>query len=197
MKIFQWLRKSYELILSWAHRPQAIPILCLLATCESIFFPLPVDPLLLAMSAARPKRAIFYSFLTTFFSILGAWVGFLIGYLFWDVSQDFFYQHILHKEHMDLVLTRFQENAFIAMFLAALTPIPFKVFAIAGGIANVALLPFTLGALVGRALRFVTIGVTMYFWGPQATAFFEKHFEKVTVLVGILCVLFFIFLKFR
>ncbi|WP_414683295.1 YqaA family protein, partial [Methylophaga sp. UBA3996] len=51
--------------------------------------------------------------------------------------------------------------------LAGFTPIPFKIFTIAAGAANMALIPFLLGSFVGRGMRFFLVAGLMRWGGPE------------------------------
>lgn len=190
-----WVRALYDNIMKWAEHGHPTRALCTLSFIESIFFPIPVDPFLLAVGTAKPKKAILYGFLATVFSVLGGLVGYFIGYLFWDATQDLFFSYIISQDKFELVMAKFQANAFMAIFLAGLTPIPFKVFTIAGGVANLALLPFVLGSLAGRALRFLVIGILLYFLGASIRNLVEKYFERLTIASGIFVVAAFVIYK--
>src|SRR5690606_3711185 len=128
-------------------------------------------------------------------SVLGGLIGYYLGYAFWEVSRDFFFQYVISEANFGIVTTRFQENAFLAIFLAGLTPIPFKVFTLAAGVAHIPLLPFTVGALVGRSMRFLLIGVLLYFYGESIRAFIERYFERITAITGLVVVLLFVLYK--
>ncbi|MCB0390024.1 MAG: DedA family protein [Bdellovibrionales bacterium] len=183
------LRKLYDWVMKWAEGAKSLHFLCGLSFVESIFFPIPVDPFLMAVATARPKRAIWYALLASTFSVLGGCLGYALGYLFWEGTQDFFFAYVFSEEKFQLVLDQFQQNAFWAMFLAGFTPIPFKVFTIAAGVAHLSWLPFILGSFVSRSLRFGIEGALIYFYGPKIRNFIETYFEKITLATGALIIL--------
>jgi len=182
------LRKLYDWVMKWAEGEKSVHFLCLLAFTESVFFPIPVDPFLMAVSTAKPKRALFYALLASFFSVLGGLMGYLLGYLFWESTQDFFFTYIFSQDKFQIVLDKFQENAFLAIFLAGFTPIPYKVFTLAAGVAHIALAPFILGSVLSRTLRFCIEGGLIFFFGPKIRHFIETYFEKITLAVGALII---------
>jgi membrane protein YqaA with SNARE-associated domain len=47
----------------------------------------------------------------------------------------------------------FKQNAFLAIFTAAFTPIPYKVFTIAGGLFQINLFSFVIASILGRGGR--------------------------------------------
>ena len=56
------IRKLYDWTLRWAGHPQSAKALSILSFLEASVFPLPVDPLLLAMGFSKPKRSFHYAF---------------------------------------------------------------------------------------------------------------------------------------
>ena len=76
--------------------------------------------------------------------------------------------------------------------MAGFSPIPYKVFTIAAGVANMALLPFTLASLVGRGGRFFLVAGLMAWGGPRMEAVLHKYVDRLgwatvaAVVVGVL-----------
>ena len=184
-----YLRKLYDWVMKWADHPQGVRFLALLAFVESIFFPIPVDPFIIAMGTAKAKKALWYGMIASLCSVFGGAFGYLLGFMFWDVTGEFFFHYIISEDKFALVMEKFNDNAFWSMFLAGFTPIPFKVFTIAAGVAKIDLLPFFFGSLISRSLRFCFIGSMLYFYGSKIRSFIESYFEKITLGAGIIIVL--------
>ena len=192
----KWFRRTYNWIIQWAEKPQALWVLSGLSVIEAIFFPLPADPLLIAMGAARPKKSLKYALVMTLSSVLGGILGYALGKMFWQHTQGFFFEYVFSAEVFNLVGAQFHQNAFVAIFLASFTPIPFKVFTVAAGVFHIALIPFILGSLVGRGLRFFLIGGLLYFFGKPIRTFIEKHFEILSIALAFLLVFGFYIIKY-
>jgi membrane protein YqaA with SNARE-associated domain len=94
------------------------------------------------------------------------------------------------------VKLRFDENAFLAYFSAALTPIPYKVFTIAGGLFEVSLPLLVLGSICGRGMRFFALGGLIRLFGDRVKPLIEKHFEWLTVALALLGAGGFVLVKF-
>jgi membrane protein YqaA with SNARE-associated domain len=82
----------------------------------------------------------------------------------------------------------FNEVGNVAVFTAALTPIPYKLVTIASGAAGMNLPAFVASSLVGRGLRFFTVAGLLYWKGEVMGRFIDAHFEKLTVVFGVLLV---------
>jgi len=85
LNIFKLFKKLYDWVLHWAETPYAMPALFALAFCESSFFPIPPDVLLIALAISIPKRAFRYALACAIASVLGGALGYLIGLKFMEM----------------------------------------------------------------------------------------------------------------
>jgi membrane protein YqaA with SNARE-associated domain len=183
------MHKMYEWTMKWSEHKFAVPILCLLSFVEASFFLIPPDVLLITMSAVKPRKALYYAFYTTLFSVLGALFGYWIGMTIWEHVQGYFFAYIFTPEQFEFVKSQFDENTFLAIVIAAFTPIPFKAFTVIGGILSAPLAPFILGAIVGRSGRYFMLSGLFFIFGEKIKEQIDKHFEKATLIIGALFVL--------
>ena len=65
------LRRLYDWTIHWAQTPHSTWALFILAFCESSFFPIPPDVLLIALAVAIPARSFKYAWICTAGSVLG------------------------------------------------------------------------------------------------------------------------------
>jgi membrane protein YqaA with SNARE-associated domain len=65
------LRRLYDWVLHWAETPHGTWALFGLAFCESSFFPVPPDILLIALAVAVPKKSMRYALVCSIGSVLG------------------------------------------------------------------------------------------------------------------------------
>ena len=83
-----------------------------------------------------------------------------------------------------------------AVGAAAFTPIPYKVFTITAGIAQLRFWPFMLVSVLGRGARFFLLGMAVYFFGPQIQNAIDQYFELLTISFLVLIVLGFVAVKY-
>ncbi len=179
-------------MVAWAHTPYAPLALFILAFWESSFFPLPPDPLLIAMAVADPQSAPFYALVCTAASVFGAVLGYFIGK---KGGRPVVYR--LFKEKKVRAAERlYQRYDVWAVGAAAFTPIPYKVFTITAGIAALRFWPFILVSIVGRGARFFLIGIAVYFFGPAIQRAIDQYFELLTISFLVLLVLGFVAVKY-
>ena len=190
------VRRLYDWVLSWAETRYGTPALFILAFVESSVFPVPPDVLQIALSAGKPKSAFWYATVSLLGSVLGAFLGFLIGYAFWAATKDFFFTYLFSEEIFNIVKEKYGDNAFFAIFTAAFTPIPYKIFTIAAGVCHVPLIILFSASVIGRGGRFFLVASIMYFCGPAVKTWIDKYFNLLTVVFTILVVLGIIALKY-
>jgi len=192
--------RLYDWVIEWAAHRHARWALLLLAFTESSFFPVPPDVLLIAMSLARPLRARFFAALTTLGSVLGGVAGYAIGYGLWSVIRVWVFANMgalgFTPHNFDRVQALYQQNAFLAVFSAGFTPIPYKVFTIAAGVFEVSLPIFILASVIGRATRFFLIAELILRAGPRVMPFIERYLGWLTLAFTALLILGFVFIKY-
>lgn len=191
------LRRLFDWALSLADKKWAEPALYGLTFAEASFLPIPVDPLLMAMGASKPERAIRYGLLTTLFSVAGGVFGWLIGAFMMDLIGNHIVEMWGLEQHWSEVEALYQEHGNLILFAAALTPLPFIAFTIVGGAVGQSLPTFVAIALIGRGLRFVTEGVLLRVWGAPIVAWVEKWFDRLAIVFTILLVVTIYLLKYR
>ena len=161
-----------EWVVEWADSPLAPLALALLTASESIFFPLPTDPLLIALALRNPDAALLLAGLTIAASVLGGVVGHWLGV---RLGRPLLVR--LHRGRADRVEAMFRRWGFWAVAIAGLTPIPYKVFTIGAGAFGIPRAQFVLASVAGRGLRFGVYGVLIFLWGDRAEAFLTEHFD--------------------
>ena len=190
------IKKMYDWVLHWAETPYAVPALFLLAFAESSFFPVPPDVLLIALAISIPKKAFKYALICMVGSVIGGIVGYGIGlYGYESVGKpivDFYHG----QEVMDLIKTKYDQHGFLGILIAAITPIPYKVFTIASGVFKFDFGLFTLASIIGRSTRFFLVAALIWKFGSPIRNFIEKYFNLLSILFVVLLVGGFLLIKY-
>lgn len=172
----------YDRALVWAAHPRARWFLGGLSVAESSFFPVPPDVMLAPMVLARPLRWWSLALLTTLASVVGGVIGYFIGFFAIDAVMPWI-ERAGWAGHYETANAMFDEWGVWIVFLAGFSPIPYKVFTIAAGAAGMALGPFTLASLVGRAARFFLVAGLVRAVGPRIEPMLRRHIDTVGWLV--------------
>ena len=178
------LRRLYHWILSWANHPWGTLVLAILSFLDSSVFPIPPLFLQVALSIERPRRSFWYSFVDTAASVLGACLGYVIGYALWHSVGI----HIIGIEAKDKVGVELRAHAFTFILAYSFLPFPFKVITIGSGVFHefVPLPTLLVASTIGRGWRFFLLGAVCFFTGSRAKLFIEKYFNLVCLAVGAL-----------
>jgi membrane protein YqaA with SNARE-associated domain len=184
------LRRLYDWVLSWADSRHGLSALATISFAESSFFPIPPDVLQIALSVARPARSFLYAAVSTVASVAGGVAGWAIGWGLWTALAPWFFRYVpgFSTEKFNFVEQLYQANAGWAIFSAAFTPIPFKIFTIAAGVCSVPLLTLVVASALGRGARFFLVATVMRLFGARARDFLDRYLELVTIMLGVLLV---------
>jgi len=189
-----WLRQLYAWTVSWAERPQGLAALFGLSFIETIIFPIPPDPLLIALCLTKPKQWAKFAFWCMAASVLGAVCAWWIGMSLWGMVGDFFFHYIpgFTPVLFEKVRRLYDHYAFWAVVSGSLVFHPFKVFTIASGVFKVNLPVFIMAAIVGRSIRFFGVAGVIRVFGPGITPYLEKYMEWVAIVAFVLGILGFV-----
>jgi membrane protein YqaA with SNARE-associated domain len=192
------MKSLYLWVLHWADTPYGTPALFLLAFAESSFFPIPPDVLQIALSVSKPRRSFYYALISGSGSVVGALLGWFIGYALWSAVDEFFFNHIPGFTHevFETVRAQYQSNAMLAIFGAAFTPIPFKVFTICAGVCKISLVTLLVASSLGRFARFFAVALGIFVFGPSIKQLLERYFGLATFVFFVLLVGSFVLIKY-
>jgi membrane protein YqaA with SNARE-associated domain len=185
MKLFGPL---YERVLIWSRHRYAERYLAGLSFAESSFFPIPVDVMLAPMCLAERSRAWRYAIIASVFSVIGGLAGYIIGVGAFEVIEPW-----LAKSHYwpayETSREWFDRYGVWVIFVAGFSPIPYKVFTIAAGVAALNLPAFFVASVIGRGARFFLVAGPVVLGGDKLESTLRKYVEwigwGVAVLVAI------------
>lgn len=192
----RWLRRLYDWTLHWSRTKQAPYALFGVAFVESSFFPIPPDVLLIAMVVADRKYWVRNALICTAGSVLGALLGYLIGWSFYEAVGKVIVETYHLESVMELVGRKYAENSFLTVFTAAFTPIPYKVITIAGGLFKISLPILIIASIIGRAGRFFLVAGALRIFGAKLEKTIEKYFDIFSILFVLLLIGGFIVIKY-
>ena len=159
-----------------------------IAFADSSFLPVPPDLLLVPMVLIRPQEMRLLALICIIGSSLGAIVGYLIGYGLWaQIGQplvEFYGCTEQFAAYQQLVAAW----GFWIIIGKAFTPIPFKIAAIAAGVAAMDPVMFMVATVLGRGLHFAMVGALLALCGGRALALIARYERKLAVaaLLGLL-----------
>jgi membrane protein YqaA with SNARE-associated domain len=183
------LRKTYDWVMGLAGRRHAAWALAALAFAEGLFFPIPPDVLLMPVVLQNRQKALRYALICTVCSILGGSAGYAVGYFLEPVGR--WVLAITGSAHG---FESFQTwyGKWGALLIAL--PIPYKITAIASGLAKLDVATFLGVSVVVRGLRFGGEALLLKIYGEPIRTFVERRLAIVAsaaalVVIGLLLAL--------
>lgn len=171
-------------VIGLAQSPYAVGFLFLLAFAESSFFPIPPDTLLIPLALANPGLAAYYALVCTIGSVTGGSFGFWVG----RVGGRPILRKFVSEAKILLVKSYYNKYDIWAILVAALTPIPYKIFTISAGSFEISFKRFLLASVVGRGGRFFSVGIIIMIFGPVVKELLKNYFEAALILFTVLLV---------
>ncbi len=188
MSIF---KKTYTKTIELSAKPAASFYLFLLSFTEASFFVVPPDVMLAPMCLAQPKRIWKLTLIAILGSVLGGVLGYFIGMYGFNLVQPYIEQYG-YQNHYDLALQWFADWGFWAIFIAAVTPIPYKIFTIAAGVLMMNLPLFLIASFLGRGLRLFGVACFVKFFGERVDYFIQRYINQlgwfITGIIGIVII---------
>jgi membrane protein YqaA with SNARE-associated domain len=158
----------------------ALISLCIL---ESVIF-FPSDAFLAVYCVERKDKAYSFAFVATCGALIGGLISYTFGVLLWNMAGD----HIIHNSWVTMILSpahfyhlsaQFQKYQWVTLVIAGLTPIPFKAATLTAGFCKLPLLPFLLGTLIARSMRFFAIATAIRSFNDMQSSF--TRYTKIMI----------------
>ena len=191
--------KIYEACIGAARHKFASIFLAIFSFIESFFWPIPTDVVLAPMCLAKPNRALLYALNATVTSVLGAVVGYYIGYWLSTAFVKEFFESVNMIGTFNTVNEYLNEFGILFILIGSFTPVPYKVVAICCGVAasdvviqsqlgistwQLNIFVFIAVSLFGRGARFFLVAILLKLGGEKM----EQKLHKYIDIIGIICV---------
>ena len=187
-----WKNLYKKTILLAGHK-KSKSLLGFISFIESFIFPIPPDVLIIPMTIANKRQWIKIALIATIGSVLGACIGYLIGYVFFnEIGIKIFDLYGVDNVSFlkDKVSSEGGVIAWITLLaIAGFTPVPFKLLTITSGFVNFNLFYFVIVSAVTRGSRFFLISFLVGNFGNTIQKIIEKKLLKISALFTILILL--------
>ena len=185
------IKKFYDKCIAWAGYRYAKQILAFEAFIESSFFPIPPDVMIIPMVVSKRNEFIQIALIATIFSVLGALLGYYIGYSLYEIAIQIF--EFYGYEYSVTFKEKFSTGGGFKtwlgiLFTAGFTPLPFKLLTISSGIIHFNLVSFVFICIVTRGLRFFLVAYLTYKFGSKFGPFLEKQGGRWAMIIAIIII---------
>ena len=168
----------YDHVLEWSRHRYAERYLGVLSFAESSFFPIPVDVMLAPMCLADRNKAWRFASIATVFSVIGGVAGYAIGVVGFEMLEPWLAESHYWAAY-ETSREWFDRYGVWVIFVAGFSPIPYKVFTIAAGVAAINLPLFVVASVIGRGARFFLVASLIVWGGDRLETTLQKHVERI------------------
>jgi undecaprenyl-diphosphatase len=158
--------------------------LAVVSATEAAFQPVPPDLIVLpmALEAEGFLDSLIIFLVATISSVIGSLGGYAIG-LFGGRPVIERFAKPSNSRRLDELIRRYGD---VGVFLAAVSPIPYKMLAWTAGAGRMQIRTFVFAGLIGRGIRFGTEVAVLGLWGDEFLETLEK--PLFWIIVGIISV---------
>tara|TARA_Y100001970_G_scaffold70512_1_gene89750 strand:+ start:10378 stop:10989 length:612 start_codon:yes stop_codon:yes gene_type:complete len=158
---------------------------------DSVFSPIPPDPLLIFSTTYHPEYLFLFIFVCVFSSYLGGLVSYICADKIYQKYTSFIHKFI-NKNQFDKANKQFKIRGDLIILICAITFIPYKIIAWVTGFVKYSLTRFSIFSVLGRTLRYSIIGILSYIFGENIKNILEVSLEisnYLAIIVVLLLVL--------
>ena len=196
--MLELLHDLSDWVVGFADSDWAVLVLALASFSESIFFPVPPDPLLIALCLGAATRSLRFAAIATAGSVMGGIIGYGIGAGAWHLAEPWFFDYVpgVSQAAFDRVQALYERWDLWAIFFAGLTPIPYKVFTLSAGVFAINLPIFLVASVLSRGLRFFVLAALIFKFGKPIESFIDRYFNLLATIFAVLIVVGFLLFEF-
>lgn len=184
--INNFLRSIYDKVLLLSSNPNAMFWLFVVAFVESSFFPIPPDIMIIPMVLAAPKKAWKIAACATIASVLGGYFGYAIGMFGYETIAKPLIEFYGYSKSFEEFSSYYHEWGAWIVFIAGLTPFPYKVITITSGVLGLNVWVFGIASVLARGGRFYLITFLLKKYGEPMKNFIEKNLGWLTIAFVVL-----------
>ena len=184
----------YEKTIKLAGHKSSKIFLGIVSFIESFIFPIPPDVLIIPMTIAKREDWIKIALIATIGSVLGACLGYFIGYVFFnEIGVKIF--EIYGVDNTSFLKDKMSSEGGVLAWMtllaiAGFSPVPFKLLTITSGFVHFNILYFVVVSLLTRGSRFFIIAFLIGNFGPTIKKIIEKKLLKVSIIASIILIIF-------
>ena len=182
------VRQIYDAVFHLSKENGAVYWLFAVSFIESSFFPIPPDVMLIPMILATPKKAWNLAGIATAGSVIGAYLGYAIGFYFFQLIAEPLLNFYGYLEKFNSFKDLYNQYGAWIVFGAGITPFPYKIITIASGVVHMNLLVFTVASIIARGMRFFLVAWLLKKYGETMRVFIEKNLGWLSVVFLILLI---------
>ncbi len=148
---------------------------------ESIIIPIPLEAILVPLMQVRRDYLWLIATVTTFGCVLGAMLGYVIGFFLFELIKDWLFIHITTEVEFNAIKEQINKHGFLFVFSTGVTPVPLQIAMIVAGVTNFSFGLYLLAVTLSRCIRYFGFALLVKYYGNKT----EKKIRKYKSQVGL------------
>lgn len=199
-----WINKLYSWGLNWSGTKYGPWALFICAFLDACCLPLPTPAFFVALMLLHTAKAYKYALYGTLGTLFGSFLGYAIGHFAWlDASGNFtgVAQFMFNNvpgftiEFYDKIKLLYDQWDFWILFVAALVPVPYKIFSISSGVFDINIFVFAIATFVSQGIKFFLMALLIVKVGERAKRILEYNFKPIAIGIALFAMVIFAFIK--
>lgn len=157
---------------------------------ESIIVPIPLEAILVPLMQARREKLWLIAAITTLGCMLGALVGYAVGYFLFDVLREFVMTHLTTDAQFSMFQDMMKNDGFWFVFSTGVTPIPLQIAMLAAGVTSYSLFLYMLAVTSSRFIRYFGIALLVKLFGNKTEKIIRKYkWQAIATSIAIISII--------
>ncbi len=157
---------------------------------ESIIVPIPLEAILVPLMQARREKLWLIAAITTLGCMLGALVGYAVGYFLFDVLREFVMAHLTTDAQFSMFQDMMKNDGFWFVFSTGVTPIPLQIAMLAAGVTSYSLFLYMLAVTSSRFIRYFGIALLVKLFGNKTEKIIRKYkWQSIATSIAIISII--------
>jgi membrane protein YqaA with SNARE-associated domain len=150
---------------------------------ESTVVPIPLETVLIPLMQSRRDKLWLIAAVTTLACIVGALLGYAVGYFLFDVFEKYIVDYVASTEQINQFQDSMKTEGFWFVFSTGVTPVPLQVAMIAAGLSKYSLALYLLAVSSSRIIRYFGLAILVYYFGDKTEKVIKRY--KWQVIIGV------------
>jgi len=173
--------KIQDYLLKKSDHPAALWLIFFLTVCESVFLFVPPEVFMTPTIVANKKKALPVVIVVSLGSLVGGIIAYMIGFWLFETLGQWIITTFSNQHQFEVAQAMFDKHGLFIIFIAAFTPVPYKLLAICAGFLSFNPVLFIGVSAIFRTLRFAILGALLWRFQEQANAIVKKYFWPLTL----------------
>lgn len=186
--LYLMFKKQLQKVIEAAGSIYALWVLGVVSFLESALLPIPVDAFSIPVMLANRTRLWQAAIVASLASVAGGCVGYFIGMALSDSVGAWIISSYGLETQFEAFKTDVGERGGRVIAIAAITPVPYKIVAIAAGVVGYGFFAFFVISAICRSLRFFAFALAIYYLGPNFQQWMKDRATLVTSILIIVTI---------